>query len=99
MCARGAAYGSQDADWVQLLGGSEGCCMMIVNRDAPLPLEGSAASWQALRLRQKGMTYAQIAIVMGEYHGAHRSSHSWRSVCRQLGAAPVVRGYGTEETA
>jgi len=66
---------------------------------APLPMTDGQAAWQALRLRAKGMTYSQIGVVMSLYHGHWFEDHHWRRVCRQLGAAPVTRGFPASERA
>lgn len=50
------------------------------------------ARLQALRLRNAGLTYPAISIVIAEYHGIDRAADSWRYMCRKQGAPPRSHG-------
>ncbi len=52
------------------------------------------ANLQAKRLRDLGLPYPAIAIVIAEYHGIDRSHRHWRAQLRRQGAPPVWRGNG-----
>lgn len=41
---------------------------------------------RALRLRVAGLSYGDIAIVMGMYHGDYRCKDTWRTTLRAHGA-------------
>lgn len=58
---------------------------------APRPTEDPDT--QALRLRRLGLSYAAIAVVMGEYHGIHHGERCWRKRLRPLGAQPIRHDY------
>jgi hypothetical protein len=60
----------------------------------PLPLTDGQAVAQAMRLRFRGVSYPQIAVVMGMYHGHWFSSTRWRHACRARGVPPINRGFG-----
>lgn len=51
-----------------------------------IPLERDEALRWALRLRAEGVTYGDIARVMGVYHGLWWSDARWRDLCRAAGA-------------
>ncbi len=52
------------------------------------------ANLQAKRLRDLGLSYPAIAIVVAEYHGIDKSQDHWRGQLRKQGAGPVWRGNG-----
>jgi hypothetical protein len=55
----------------------------------PLPLTEVEANLQARRLRERhGLTYSQIAVVMGVYHGQYQTAVCWRSRLRSQGVPP-----------
>jgi hypothetical protein len=62
---------------------------------APLPLLNGQATAQAMRLRQRGLTYQTIAVVMGTYHGVYKSETAWRSALRSKGAPPRHHNNGS----
>jgi len=52
---------------------------------------------QASRLRDFGLSYTVIAVVMGEYHGAYFQPETWRRWLRGMGKGPAPR-CGTPRT-
>lgn len=54
----------------------------------PLPLMPDEAMEQAKRLRVRGMTYTNIAMVMVVYHGVHRTGPAWQMALRRAGMPP-----------
>jgi hypothetical protein len=63
--------------------------------DAPLPLTEGQALAQAMRLRQHGMTYRTIAMVVGTYHGVYYAEDWWRRNLRSRGFPPRHHANGT----
>jgi hypothetical protein len=51
----------------------------------PLPLTDGQATAQAIRLRQRHLSYRDISVVMGTYHGHWLGESSWRKRCRNAG--------------
>lgn len=50
------------------------------------------ANLQAKRLRDRNVSYSDIAVVMDEYHGIQRNADHWRLICRRQGADAVPKG-------
>lgn len=55
-------------------------------------IDGIAVIRRALALREKGLSYFAIAVVMETYHGVTATDSTWRHRCRTHGAESRPRG-------
>ena len=63
--------------------------------EVPMPLLTGQATAQAVRLRQSGLSYTSIAVVMATYHGWRLSGAGWRVRCRAAGVPGKPLSNGT----
>ncbi len=71
---------------------------VLMTRGDPAFIAEWNANLQAKRLRDLGLSYPAIAIVVAEYHGIDKSQDHWRAQLRKQGAGPVWRGNGRTPT-
>lgn len=63
----------------------------LMHGEPVVPLVGIQAVRQAYALRMRGLSYRDLRLVMGIYHGEWTTAEGWRYRCRQMGA-PVTKG-------
>lgn len=63
----------------------------LMRGEPVVPLTEAQAIQHAYSLRIKGVSYRDLRLVMGIYHGHWYCAERWRDKCRALGA-PVRKG-------
>ncbi len=67
---------------------------MIASQPDPDFIAQWHANLRARELRDLGLSYPAISIVLREYHDVDRSVEHWRTQVRRQGAPPALRGRG-----